>query len=367
MKKLNLLFLALMGLFFVACDSNDDTHGDWAKSVEFSGANRVCAVSFTDPKNGDVYIGMGYNSNLTTNADQYMTDFWVYNGAGWKKVPEGDFPQKDKNGKNIGRKGSVAFVIDRIAYVGAGYRGTFAGHTTEEYFSDFYLFDLDKKEWIKEDNGEYKKIDITDFEKNPEECSFADGIAFTHNGKGYVGTGQLKNRVFKTIFCYDPKTGKWSDSNFPGNSRVGAVTFTIDNRTIVCLGAAGSACTDVHLFDGEWHRKEPIADTKGKWNDDYDDIPRSYAIAFAADDRGVTKGFIAGGNKRSCWLYDINRDRWNEVTGFPSAMITRFGAIGFSYGGYGYITTGGSSISTSDDNSTWVFYPGIEEDDNNDY
>ena len=357
MKKLNLLFLALMGLFFVACDSNDDTHGDWAKSVEFSGANRVCAVSFTDPKNGDVYIGMGYNSNLTTNADQYMTDFWVYNGAGWKKVPEGDFPQKDKNGKNIGRKGSVAFVIDRIAYVGAGYRGTFAGHTEEEYFSDFYLFDLDKKEWIKEDNGEYKKIDITDFEKNPEECSFADGIAFTHNGKGYVGTGQLKN----------PKTGKWSDSNFPGNSRVGAVTFTIDNRTIVCLGAAGSACTDVHLFDGEWHRKEPIADTKGKWNDDYDDIPRSYAIAFAADDRGVTKGFIAGGNKRSCWLYDINRDRWNEVTGFPSAMITRFGAIGFSYGGYGYITTGGSSISTSDDNSTWVFYPGIEEDDNNDY
>ena len=55
------------------------------------------------------------------------------------------------------------------------------------------------------------------------------------------------------------------------------------------------------------------------------------------------------------------------MTSFPAAMSIRFGAVGFSYGDYGYITTGGSSISTSDDNSTWVFYPGIDEDDNNDY
>ncbi len=360
MKKLNLLFLALMGLFFVACDSSNDTDGDWAKSVEFSGANRVCAVSFTDPKTGDVYIGMGYNSNLTTNSDQYMKDFWVYNGAGWQKVANGDFPTGE------GRKGSVAFVIDRIAYVGAGYRGAFAGHTTEEYFSDFYLFDLDKKEWIKED-GEFKKINITDYEQNAEECSFAYGIAFTHEGKGYVGTGQLKNRVFKTIYCYDPKTGKWSDADFPGESRAGAVTFTIGNRSVICLGAAESNRTDVYVFDGKWNRKAPLADLDGKWNDDYGNIPRSYAVAFTAMDRGTLKGYVAGGKVKTCWEYNIERDRWYEVTSFPAAMSIRFGAVGFSYGDYGYITTGGSSISTSDDNSTWVFYPGIDEDDNNDY
>lgn len=363
MKKLNLLFLVLIGFFFVACDSNDDTDGDWAKSTEFAGGNRVGAVSFTDPKDGDVYIGMGLNSTLSSVADRYMRDFYVFRQGAWQRVVNADYPKE-------GRQGSVAFVIDRIAYVGSGFRGTFAGHTEEEYFCDFYMFDLDKETWIKDEKNpkEFKKITIADYEPNTEECSFYGGIAFSHGNKGYVGTGKLKDRIFKTIYCYDPQTGKWSNSGFDGYSRVGGVTFAIGDNHVVCLGAgAGGDCVDVWVFNGQWTRKRNLADVDGKWNDDYDDIPRSYAVAFTANDRGTDKGFIAGGNKKSCWEYHLERDLWDKVTGFPAAMATRFGAIGFSYNGYGYITTGGSSVDRSDDNSTWVFYPGIDEDDNNDY
>ena len=52
---------------------------------------------------------------------------------------------------------------------------------------------------------------------------------------------------------------------------------------------------------------------------------------------------------------------------FANAMSSRVAGIGFSINGYGYVTVGGSSILSANDNSTWKFYPGIDEDDNNDY
>lgn len=33
MKKVNFLCLIMLGLFFVACHSNDDTWGDWSPGI----------------------------------------------------------------------------------------------------------------------------------------------------------------------------------------------------------------------------------------------------------------------------------------------------------------------------------------------
>ena len=54
MKKVNLLWLALIVFTFVRCTSYDDTDGDWERSVSFAGPYRVNAVSFTDPDDGEV-------------------------------------------------------------------------------------------------------------------------------------------------------------------------------------------------------------------------------------------------------------------------------------------------------------------------
>lgn len=373
MRKINLLCLALIGLVFTACHSNDDTWGDWSKAAEFGGSNRVCAVSFT-ASNGDVYVGMGFNSTLSA-ADQNMRDFWKFNGSGWSRVGQlegdvhtGDFP-------DLGRTGSVAFVIDDKAYVGAGWRRGYTSNKDDEYFSDFYIFDIKTQRWEKEADGvTYKKIDITSGGFDKADCAFYSGVGFSQGGKGYVGTGQVKDRVIQTIFCYDPSTNTWTNSNFGGDSRVGAVTFTINDQTVVCLGGSGSTnVRDVWVLkDGKWSSRAPLADLDGSWNDDYGQIPRSFAVAFTSSldsKNGVPKGYIAGGgNGNTCWEYNIETDRWDEVSKFPSAMNSiRVGAIGFTHNNYGYITTGGTTTSNATDNSTWKFYPGLDEDDNNDY
>lgn len=384
MKKVNLLCLIVIGLFFTACHSNDDTWGDWSKTgvPQFNGDYRVCAVAFqaTTGKNANsVYVGMGYGD--VKEADKNLKDFKKFDGHAWSSITH-DYP--DSIG---GRTGSVAFVIGKYAYVGAGWRSRYTTNGVDEYFSTFYAFDTDAEEWVKGENGApgctkvdkkgFCFTDIADFFPK-KECAFYSGIGFSLNGKGYVGTGQIDGRALQTIYCFDPATGTWSDAGFTGDPRVGAVAFTIGNQAVVCLGAQASGGSnyvkDVWVFDGTWHSKAPLVDTDGSWNDDYNKIPRAYAVAFTSNldsKSGVAKGYIAGGsgNGTTCWEYNIETDRWDEVTKFPAAMAStmRIGAVGFSINQYGYITTGGTSLSTPSDNSTWRFIPGIDEDDNNDY
>ena len=83
MKKVNFLCLIMLGLFFVACHSNDDTWGDWSRGYPFSGRPRTGAVTFT--LNGEVYVGLGRNEDVEEK-DKYLTDFWKFNGTRWVSV-----------------------------------------------------------------------------------------------------------------------------------------------------------------------------------------------------------------------------------------------------------------------------------------
>ena len=170
MKKVNFLCLIMLGLFFVACHSNDDTWGDWSRGYSFSGRPRTGAVTFT--LNGEVYVGLGRNENVEEK-DKYLTDFWKFNGKSWVSVAS--FP-------TVGRAGAVAFVVGeeghQVAYVGTGYR-EYLGKET--YYDNFYTFD--GVSW-----------DTTTVIKLPKPADRKDGgrrdgIAFSLNGKGYVGTG----------------------------------------------------------------------------------------------------------------------------------------------------------------------------------
>ena len=341
--------------------------GDWSKSIEFGGSNRVSAVSFKSSK-GSVYVGMGLNTN-SNKPDQNLTDFWKFDGNSWKRVENGNFP--DPIG---GRTGSVAFVIGNRAYVGTGWRQGYSGDKTDRYFSNFYVFNTDTETWEK-DGDEYLTYDIRDFAEDSMDCAFHSGIAFSLDGKGYVGTGQTAGRVLQSIYRFDPQTGKWESAGFEGDNRYGAVTFTIGKQAIICLGTSGAKnVSDVWAFDGNtWTPKAPLADGENSWDDEYSKIPRSYAVAFTSNlnlENGDEKGYIGGGISKSntCWEYNIKTDRWHEVTNFPVAMNSmRVGPVGFSINGYGYITTGGASLEDANDNSTWRFTPGIDEDDSNDY
>ena len=105
MKRVNFLCLVLLGLFFTACHSNDDTWGDWSRSFSFGGFPRTGAVTFTI--DDVVYVGLGFNI-LLDQQDKTLTDFWMYKDRIWTQIA--DFPGE-------GRYGAVAFVVDGKAYV----------------------------------------------------------------------------------------------------------------------------------------------------------------------------------------------------------------------------------------------------------
>ena len=367
MKKVNFLCLILLGLFFSACHSNDDTWGDWSKSYEFSGTGRTHAVRFkiVDEANNKeyVYVGLGYNYSISEK-DKNLRDFWRFDGHTWTRVDS--FPA-------LGRMGSVAFVVGTTAYVGGGYRAAMTNLEKDTYYTDFYKFDGLTGKWIEPEGAGH----ITNYPGS----GFYDGVGFSLNQLGYVGTGRLDGKDSKEIYSYNPATGEWKDAGFLGESRVAPVTFQIGSKVVLCLGSSQGSSSeykrDVWVFDGNtWSSKAPLRNLSDqKFDDDYENIPRVYAVAFTSNrDGGVAKGYVAGGigpNAKSCWEYNIETDRWYEVTGFPAAMgSARVSAVGFSLNDYGYITVGGANAASNNptyDNSTWKFTPGIDEDDKNDY
>lgn len=358
MKRVNFLCLVLLGLFFTACHSNDDTWGDWSRSYSFGGYPRTGAVTFTI--DDVVYVGLGINNELDEK-DKTLKDFWMYKDRIWTRIA--DFPGE-------GRYGAVAFVVNGIAYVGTGFRPA-QENTDEIYYSDFYSYNPATKEWSQSPATNLPK------EENGEVIPRRDAIAFSVNGKGYVGTGITKGaRVIKDLYSFDGSN--WESVGFPGDARCGASVFVIGQKAVICLGSGASSGNyryDVNIYDastGQWMENiHPLVDQDGiGYDNDYNRIPRAYAVAFTSNRDGKMKGYIATGNGsygNTCWEYDIERDRWDEVTELPNMMSKRAYAVGFSVDNYGYVTLGGSGVGNVIDADMWKFTPGIDEDDDNDY
>ena len=369
-----ILFLCI-GSLAIACDSSDDKDGDWMKSIEFRGVVRVGAVSF---KIGDdVYVGLGHDEERLYG-EKEMRDFYRFDAAteSWAEVDS--FPGE-------GRYGAVAFVIGNKAYVGTGYRpernnftqSPWTGNDTvikqdKKYYNDFYVFDGETQSWDTIPLGESNSA-----LKFPGK-GIRYGVAFSVAGKGYVGTGAVDaNTVVNDFYSFDPQNG-WADAKFPGDSRKGATAFVIGDSAIVCLGVADSYRTDVWLLrgkTGEWVRKNPLVNRSSHgYDDSYSKIQRAYAGSFVSDIHAGKDGQLGyvvcglGDYNRTCWTYSMRRDRWYDVTSLPSQMASpKVAPVAFSVNGYGFITTGGSSVETAKYRDTWKFIPGIEEDDYNDY
>lgn len=377
MRTFSLLVLAILGFAFVACD-DDDHLGDWAKAPEFSGRLRNQAVSFVI---GDyAYVGTGFGVDLAE-----YTDFKKYNlnDGTWTDVPD-NFPGK-------GRHGAVAFVAEKggktYAYVGLGYisanqiqgsDGT-AEIRAKEYLKDFYRFDPTDNSWTK----------IEDF---PGEAR-RDAVAFTLDNYGYVGTGRAdKALLFKDFYCFDPETETWNteELGFKGDQRYGASAFVVNGAAYVCLGAKGSGyaqdvikCTPLGGGKVAWDNMQALTDKPGvKQDKDYDRIPRAFAVSFISNkgNDGESYAYIAtgkGNNPSTVWKYNHKKDQWHQMEDLAPSAGNVVGAVSFVADGYGYYTTGGTSIDPIDansssstryfTNSTWRFIPDVKETRRNDY
>ena len=153
--------------------------------------------------------------------------------------------------------------------------------------------------------------------------------------------------IVLTVVCFlagciedeDYTQGQWIRcSDFDGVARCAASSFTIDGKGYVCCGYRGSnrdLLKDCWAYDIEGNYWTQCADMP-------DEAPgRHQAAAFALNCKGyVTTGAIKDEPKylADTWEYDPATDTWTQKDDFGGGM--RYGAMGFSVGGYGYAGTG---------------------------
>lgn len=169
------------------------------------------------------------------------------------------------------------------------------------------------------------------------------GVAFTINGKAYLGLGIENFNNFtatwafpKDLWEYDDANDTWTKkADFPGAGVGFAACFVVNNKAYIVGGQVGK-------FSAEGTNKvyeyDPATD---KWAEKAD-FPRSIVISpFAFALNG--KGYIAGGSTGSAatnktYEYDPGEDKWTEKTAYPEAESN--GGVAFTANGMGYCGLG---------------------------
>ncbi len=323
MKKL--LLILMVGLFFVACSSEEDEDlGNWIKQSDFEGIPRSNAVSFV--LNNKVFVGSGYNVD---EDNEYLTDFWMYDPGNdfWVKIA--DFP-------GSGRTGAIAFEANGKAYIGTGYNG-------KEKLKDFWEYDPSTNVWTrKADFGGSARY---------------GAVAFSLNDKGYVGTGYDGNDN-RDFWIYDPATDQWSQTvSMGGSKRKNAAAFVIDGKAYVCTGINnGVYQTDLWQFDpttAAWTQKVDLNE-----EDDWS-ITRSQAAAFTLNGKAYVGLGEYSGVRSDIWEYDPSQDTWTSKTDFEGS--SRQESVAYVINNKAYIGLGRSGSYYFDD--VWEFRPDDEYDD----
>jgi N-acetylneuraminic acid mutarotase len=175
-----------------------------------------------------------------------------------------------------------------------------------------------------------------------------NAIAFTINGKGYIGLGNGVGFIpLKDLWEYDPSKNEWiQKSDFDGEARSAAVAFTIGNKAFVGTGGYSN------VFDDMWEYSAELDQWIQKSN-----FPGGlvyYASAFSIENFGyVGTGIRNGTLLKEFWQYDISLDNWTSKADFGGMPVDA--SVGFSIGGKGYIGTG--NLQSGSSKEFWQYDP----------
>jgi len=183
------------------------------------------------------------------------------------------------------------------------------------------------------------------------------GIAFTINGRGYVGTGiDVNNVIYNDLWEYNPGTNTWTAKANCPVSTSDAVGFAVGNY--------GYITGNTNLY-----RYSPASNT---WTY-MSAFPAAYRNAASAFSIG-TKGYVGIGNNgttfQDFWEWDSGTNTWTAKANFP---ISLYNAASFSIGTMGYIGTGDTcDLCVSREfwgwdqtSNTWMqlpYYPGAKRE-----
>jgi N-acetylneuraminic acid mutarotase len=175
--------------------------------------------------------------------------------------------------------------------------------------------------------------------------AYEELAGFVINNKAYVGTGVGDKPspgypANNDFYEYDPNADKWTKkADFPGEPRVGAVSFQIDGKGYLGVGS------DTFLtkkFDDFWSYN-PVNDTWARIAD-YPGVGQYFNIAFASNSKGYVGWGVPmpdrpdGDADKDLWEYDPIGNKWTKKADFPAT--TRTTTVDFFIGGNYYVGTG---------------------------
>lgn len=324
-------YLIVVLLILGACKGGDETDliGNWVKKSDFEGVPRNNAVSFVIGNR--VFLGTGYDG------EDYLNDFWEYIPG---ELSGGDFWIQRTAFPGKARSGAVAFSINGKGYIGTGFDG-------DDALKDFWEFDPTQGA-----NGTWtQKADFAGSARR-------GAVAFSINGKGYLGTGNDDNDL-KDFWQYDPQTDTWTQIvSIGGSKRINAYAVVVGEKAYIGGGRSNGT------YQEDWWEFNPTNETnpwtKKEDTDETDeDIARESATTFTLDG----KAFVCLGSRGAAlgdvWQYDPINDSWQEKTTFEG--VSRTEAIGFAVNNRVFVTVGRNSLERYDD--IWEFRPNEVEDE----
>jgi N-acetylneuraminic acid mutarotase len=180
-------------------------------------------------------------------------------------------------------------------------------------------------------------------------------VGFSIGTKGYIGCGN-NGANKKDFWEWDQTSNAWTQlADFGGTARYQAVGFSIGSKGYIGTGAAGSAFPYSPLYKDFW---------------EYDPSSNIWTVKapFGGTVRFGAVGFSAGGKgyigtgfndvtyfKKDLWEYDPASDSWTQKLDFPGTA--RMEAVGFSIAGKGYLGTGGDYNTGTLFNDFWEYNP----------
>jgi N-acetylneuraminic acid mutarotase len=147
----------------------------------------------------------------------------------------------------------------------------------------------------------------------------SEAVGFSTGDKGYVGTGRSASGFESDFWEYDPVNNSWTArASFPGGARSQASGFGAAGKGYIGMGSPGSGL-DFYQYDPK----------KNSWTQKAAVPAGASSLCFAIG----RKGYAVGGN---FWEYDPDRNTWAAKTPPPFA-----GNYGYSIGGRGYLIGSG--------------------------
>lgn len=176
-------------------------------------------------------------------------------------------------------------------------------------------------------------------------------VAFSVNGKGYLGTGLSGTVAYNDFWEYDPSLNTWTQkANFAGGQRYAAVGLSIGNKGYVGTGfdiTAGVNKNDFWEYDpfsNTWTQKANVGT-----------LLRRQAASFTIGNKGyVGTGWDGASYRNDLWEYDPLVNTWTQKANITGA---RYGSFGVGYGNVGFI--GGGQVLSGSGNEFWEYNPSL--------